>query len=130
LNNLPGGSDLLATARDTLMRELLPLVADEAKYTVRMIANAMAIASRELAMGQAAEVAALARLDALYGTPQREITGSALRDAIAQCERRLAQDIRAGRFDADDERQRALLEHLQENVAVRLRISNPGSLSR
>ncbi|HUP94852.1 MAG TPA: DUF6285 domain-containing protein, partial [Burkholderiales bacterium] len=95
-----------------------------------MIANAMAIASRELAMGDTAEVAALARLDKMYGTPSREITGSALRDAIAQYERRLAQHIRAGRFDADDERQRALLEHLQENVAVRLRISNPRSLSR
>jgi len=95
-----------------------------------MVANAIAIASRELAMGHTAEVAALARLDILYGTLPREITGSALRDAIAQYERRLAQDIRAGRFDADDERQRALLEYLQENVAVRLRISNPRSLSR
>jgi hypothetical protein len=130
LNNLPAGSELLAIARDTLMRELLPLVADEAKYTVRMIANAMAIASRELAMGDTAEVAALARLEKLCGGAKREIHGPALHDAIAQYERRLAQDIRAGRFDADDERQRALLEHLQENVAVRLRISNPRSLSR
>jgi uncharacterized protein DUF6285 len=130
LNNLPGGSDLLAIARDMLMRELLPLAADDAKYSLLMVANAIAIASRELAMGHTAEVAALARLDILYGTLPREITGTALRDAIAQYDRRLAQDIRAGRFDADDERQRALLEHLQENVAVRLRISNPRSLSR
>jgi len=130
LNNLPGGSDLLAIARDMLMRELLPLAADDAKYSLLMVANAIAIASRELAMGHTAEVAALARLDILYGTLPREITGSALRDAIAQYERRLAQDIRAGRFDADDARQRALLEYLQENVAVRLRISNPRSLSR
>ena len=130
MNNLPGGSDLLAIARDMLMRELLPLAADDAKYSLLMVANAIAIASRELAMGHTAEVAALARLDILYGTLPREITGSALRDAIAQYERRLAQDIRAGRFDADDARQRALLEYLQENVAVRLRISNPRSLSR
>jgi hypothetical protein len=130
LNNLPYGSDLLSIARDTLIRELLPLAADDAKYSLLMVANAMAIASRELAMGDTAEVAALARLDTLYGGPQRELSGSALRAAIAEYERRLAQDIRAGRFDADDERQRAMFEHLQEDVAVRLRVSNPKSLSR
>lgn len=129
MNNLPGGSDLLSIARDTLMHELLPRVADDAKYTLLMVANAMAIASRELAAGDAAALDALTRLNTLYGTPQRELHGAALLDALARHERRLVQDIREGRFDADDERQRALLELLQENVAVRLRISNPKSLS-
>lgn len=130
MKNLPGESDLLSIARDTLMNELLPLVADDAKYTLLMVANAMAIASRELAAGETAAVDALARLDKLYGTPERELHGAALLDAVAQHEHQLVQDIRKGHFDADDARQRALLEHLQEDVAVRLRISNPKSLSR
>ena len=128
MKNLPGGSDLLSIARDTLMNELLPLVADDAKYTLLMVANAMAIAGRELAAGEAPAVDALARLDKLYSTPQRELHGAALLDAIAQQERRLAQDIREGHFDADDAKRRALLEHFQKDVAVRLRISNPKSL--
>jgi hypothetical protein len=130
MKNLPGASDLLSIARDTLMNELLPLVADDAKYTLLMVANAMAITSREAAAGNTAMVNALKRLDNLYGISQRELHGAALLDAIAQHERRLAQDIREGHFDADDARRRALLEHLQEDVAVRLRISNPKSLSR
>jgi hypothetical protein len=130
VRNLPGGSDLLSIARDTLMNELLPLVADDAKYSLLMVANAMAIAGRELAAGDTAGVDALGRLDRLYGTPERELHGPALLDAIARHERRLAQDIRNGHFDADDARQHALLEHLQKDVAVRLRISNPKSLSR
>ena len=130
MRNLPGGSDLLSIARDTLMNELLPLVADDAKYSLLMVANAMAIAGRDLAAGDTAAVDALGRLDRLYGTPERELHGPALLDAIARHERRLAQDIRNGHFDADDARQRALLEHLQKDVAVRLRISNPKSLSK
>lgn len=130
MKNLPAGSDLLAIARETLLTELMPLAKSErAKYHLLMVANAMGIAARELEVGDAAEVAALARLDRLYGQPSRELHGNALSEALAEYERVLTHDIRAGRFDTEDDRRRALLDHLEESVRARLRISNPKSLS-
>ena len=125
MNNLPGGADLLSIARDTLLSELLPLANGDARYALLMVANAMAIAAREAEAGDAAARSALARLEKLYGeTP----SGDALESRLSEYERRLAQDIRAGVFDAHDDRQRALLTHLRESVVERLRISNPKSV--
>ena len=125
MNNLPGGADLLSIARGTLLSELLPLANGDARYALLMVANAMAIAAREAEAGDAVARSALARLEKLYGeTP----SGDALESRLSEYERRLAQDIRAGVFDAHDEKQRALLEHLRESVVERLRISNPKSL--
>jgi hypothetical protein len=128
MTNLPGGSELLAIAREALLTELRPLVQGDARYVVAMIANAMAIAAREAHTGDAPARAALARLDALYGRPQRELAGESLREALAQSEQELARDIRAGRFDMKDETQQALIEHLRASVTARLLISNPKSL--
>lgn len=128
MKNLPGAADLLLIARDTLLTELRSLAGDDAKYVLAMIANAMAIAAREAQSGDAPEIAALARLHALHGAPARELHGPALVDALRAHERRLAADIRAGRYDADDERHGALLDHLRQSVAAKLRISNPKSL--
>jgi hypothetical protein len=128
MKNLPLGAELLRIARQTLLTELRPIVGESAKYTLAMIANAMAIAARELEEGNAAARTALARLDRLYGDAARELDGETLRKAVEQRERELARDIRCGRFDARDDKQRALLTHLKESVAARLRISNPKSL--
>lgn len=128
MNNLPGGADLLEIARETLITELRPLLGEHARYELAMIANAMAIAAREAAAGEAPAHAALGRLNALYGTPERELHGAALRDAVRAHARQLAADIRAGRYDANDEKRRALVEHLRETVRAKLRISNPKSL--
>lgn len=45
----PDAANLLATARQTLLDELLPQLPASAHYTARMLANALAIAGRELA---------------------------------------------------------------------------------
>jgi hypothetical protein len=60
--------------------------------------------------------------------PARALTGAALHDALREHDRRLARDIRAGAFDEDGDRRRALIGHLRESVEARLRISNPKSL--
>jgi uncharacterized protein DUF6285 len=125
MNNLPGGADLLSIARDTLLSELLPLASGDARYALLMVANAIAIASREAEAGDAPARSALTRLEKLYGETR---SGAALEPALAELERRLAHDIRAGVFDTHDDRQRALLAHLRESVLERLRISNPKSL--
>jgi hypothetical protein len=58
----PDAADLLATARDVLLRELLPALPPERHYAARMVANAMSIAARAPgAAPPAADVADLAR---------------------------------------------------------------------
>ena len=131
MTNRPDGADLLAIARETLLAELRPLLPAGSGYTVAMIANAMAVAAREAEAGEKPQLDALARLERVYGEPPRDLHGTALHTAVARFEQRLSRDIRNGRFDdgdADDERQRELLEHLRESVAARLRISNPKSV--
>ena len=126
--NLPEGSELLLVARKTLLDELAPLLGENAKYTVAMIANAMAIATREAEAGEVSALAALARLDRIYEIKARELHGEALRRELVTYDQRLADDIRAGVFDAHNEKRRAVFEHLRESVIARLRISNPKSL--
>lgn len=55
----PDSADLLATVRQVLLDELLPLLPEGATYTARMMANALAIARRDVVAHQ--DVAALAR---------------------------------------------------------------------
>lgn len=47
----PTGTDLLTISRRTLLDELLPLLPESAHYSARMVANAMAIAQRQLDAG-------------------------------------------------------------------------------
>jgi hypothetical protein len=49
MKNRPYGNELLEVARRTLLDELLPLLPAEKTYEALMVANAMAIAARELA---------------------------------------------------------------------------------
>ena len=44
----PGGAELLRVARAELLEQLLPHLPASRHYTARMVANAMAIAAREL----------------------------------------------------------------------------------
>lgn len=128
MNNLPGATDLLRIARETLLSELRPLVPAHARYALAMVANAMAISARETEAGDAPAVAALARLDALYERPARNPAGDALRQALAGADRELIADIRSGRFDEGRSQHDALIEHLRASVKARLTISNPKSL--
>lgn len=128
MNNLPEAADLLRIARETLLAEVRPAVPEATRYALAMVANAMAIAAREAEAGEAPAVAALARLDALYGRTARTLAGAALQAALAEANRELAADIRAGRFDSKDSGNSVLVAHLQASVAARLSISNPKSL--
>jgi hypothetical protein len=91
-----------------------------------MIANAMAIARREIEAGEESARAELARLRSLCGESAREVQGLELDSALADCNRRLARDIRAGRYDED---RAALLAHLRRTVEEKLAISNPKALA-
>ena len=100
--NLPTGPELLAIARETLLKDVLPGASGETRYTLLMIANAMAIAAREADAGEP--------------------------PAFAVDDRTLARDLRAGRYDAANAAQREMLAYLRASVIARLRISNPKAL--
>jgi predicted dehydrogenase len=81
----PDGPDLLETAREVLLRDLLPHLPEPERYQARMVANAMAIARREAeaAPPPARDWAALARAiragDLDPGAPGRAEALAALR---------------------------------------------------
>lgn len=126
MTDRPTGAELLAEARRTLLEELLDLLPSEQRYDGLMIANAMAIAARELAAGASPLTNRLAALRRLYGAEEGK--GTPPDEALLALERRLASDIRAGVFDAPDERQRLVRSYLGDAVLARLAISNPKAL--
>jgi len=122
----PNAADLLAIARSTLLDKLLPGLPEELRYDALMIANAMAIASREHAGADAAMHAEFSQLQTLLGESGETPAGPALATSLAKLNQRLAADIRAGRFD--DKARKALLDHLEKTSADELAISNPRAL--
>ena len=117
----PDGAVLLAIARDTLLGEILPSVPAGQTYAVRMIANAMAIAGRELAADhEAVEREARQRIGDFYRVSGLPEPSGSLR--LDEMERKLAADIRAGRFDAHEAELRSLL---QWQIDQRLALANP-----
>ena len=92
----PGGAELLRVARAELLEALLPQLPESGRYAARMVANAMAIAARELSRGPATS------LDA----------------------KRLAREIRAGDHDAPA-CSGPVRETLRDLTRARLAVSNP-----
>ena len=120
---------LLAEARRLLLEELLPMLPAERRVDGLMIASAIAMGERELAAGDMPLREAVTRMAGLFGenTPRAEGIADLVRE-LGQLERRLAADIRAGRFDDDPLRTR-LVTHLQAMTRARLSVTNPKVLS-
>lgn len=113
-------ADLLATARAALRDLIVTGLSDDARYAALMVANAMAIAARQLAAGDRPLNEAHDRLTALYAAPDTP---------LAELARRLAADIRAGAFDAPTPRRAAALDHLWLDARAAAEHSNPKALS-
>lgn len=126
----PDGAHLLKLARASLLEELSAELSEGNRYTARLIANAMAIAARELGAGagpRQAERAALVRLfrddrEEALGRPEAET----LDEALQRLRWRLAAEIRGGERDADA-KVHALL---REVAAARLEIVKPGATEK
>lgn len=116
----PDGATLLRIARATLLEDVLPHVAPEQRYTVRMIARAIEIGSRELASEAAAEREAKQRLRQAYASAGLPVPSEDL--SLRETERCFARDLRAGRFDAHAALVGPLLE---KSVRQRLALANP-----
>ncbi|UYO92754.1 DUF6285 domain-containing protein [Pollutimonas sp. M17] len=116
MNNRPYGNELLDVARRTLLDELLPLLPGEKAYEALMVANAMAIASRELAPHAADDRAARREI-------QRFLADIGQGDAVEPTEHALAAQIRKRAVrGADSARLHQLLLTL---TRAKLLLSNP-----
>lgn len=122
----PDALELIDVARETLLEQVLPELEGDARYQALMIANALAIARRELASGDAAAPAELGSLRGLY---ELEAGAGEPRDeALARLEARLARDLRRGVLDGGP--QYAVRRWLRARIESRLAISNPKLLAR
>ena len=119
IRDQPDAAELLAIARTVLREEVAPGLSGEARFNVLMVANAMAMAIRESEHGASLDAEALDDLRSLYDEP--EATAEVLST-------RLAQDIRAGRYD-EDAPATALHRLLLADIRRRLVIANPRYLA-
>jgi hypothetical protein len=116
MNNRPYGSELLTVARRTLLRELLPLLPPEKAYEALMIANAMAIAARELAPHAGRNACAAQQISRFY-------SDIACAPNAEPSERDLAARIRARAIPAAHGPR--LFELLQSLTEAKLALCNP-----
>ena len=129
MSDISDAADLLATAREALAHELLPLLPKERRYVGLMIGNVIGIATRELHGGAAAMAGEAERTMLLLVAsgipPQADI--EARTDALRELRRALSTAIRAGRFD-EPAASAALMAHLTRVAADWVAISNPKAL--
>lgn len=86
----PGGAELLALARRTLLEELLPSLPDEKRYQALMLANALAIVGRELAQPRDEDKDGLERLAAAIRAGEHDGDGALYKRLLAWSEARVA----------------------------------------
>jgi hypothetical protein len=98
----PDGADLLASAREVVLKELLPALPPEKAFAARMVANAIAIALREAG----ADVSTLPATDLAV----------------------LAREIRAGTHDPGTPRHEEVRDFLRAYVRLRASVSAPKAL--
>jgi hypothetical protein len=110
----PDGADLLATARDVVLHEVLPALPADKALAARMVAAAIALALREAEAQE--EPALLARLRILLGEPEGD------------AERRLADEIRAGLHDPGTPRHGDVVAWLRDYARLRAAVSAPKAL--
>ncbi len=123
MNNGPDGAELLRVAQKVLRERLMPGIAEDQRYQALMVANAMAIAARELKAGESDLRDELRMLTELYGDTVVGESGNSVKEKVARLNKRLAKDIRSGMMDgACAQGVRALLK---AQVTARLRVSNP-----
>ena len=113
----PEGPNLLATARDALLTEILPKLTGTDAFTARMIANAMAIAAREAAQDDA--------WVAEMRTTMQRLAGDA-----AAPDRAFAAAIRTGAVDPGTTHHAEAAALLRQAARLRCAISAPRVLGK
>ena len=119
----PDGGNLLRTAHQVFVHEVLDSIPGKHRYSALMIARAMGIALREHEIGECEENVELDLFVTLYGKTVVERAGTDRGSRLYALNRRLAKEIRDGSMDATYSG--ALRECLFEQVRAKLRLSNP-----
>ncbi len=130
MNNQPTIAELLAAVRLHLQGQVMPLLEDERKvaYETRVAIHVISIIERELHSALEPLKEEWQRLDFVQGKPQTlPADPGALQPALAERNRKLCDEIRAGRYDFHPAKA-ALYEHLLLNARAELEINNPGFL--
>ncbi|MBK5123955.1 hypothetical protein IQ288_29360 [Burkholderia sp. R-69980] len=135
MNDHSLAGNLLSAARDALLEELLPALPASRHYDARMVANAMAIAARDVKVGDEARRCASAELLRLAASVDarfalREVAISNPDIDSHKANEIIAKAIRQGRFDRSSAVQMALTASLIAIVNAQLRITNPKVLSK
>lgn len=123
----PTGEQLLDAARTLLREELIPSLSADKKHSALMIANAMAIAMRQLQNGEAGERKEVESLCALlnrYRSVAPEASPGDLRKHLIDLNREFARRIRAGDADSSVWGQ-AAEAHLLTVIRLKVMESNP-----
>lgn len=124
----PGGAELLATAQKVLRDKLLPHLPANLKHEALMVANAMAIAARQLAAGEQPNRQELdALLDLLPNSALKNEADEALQIRLLNAE--LGTRIRTGAADPGQADREAIYRHLRTVTRQRVLESNPKYLS-
>ncbi len=127
MSDRPTGLELLYTARDALLSELADALPENRRYVALMIANALAIAARDLEHGAGAAEAELRSLRRLFQDPE-PVSSDEVAARLAAFNRRLCTEIRQGRFSGGAN-EVLLRDHLRRSVEARVAVSNPKALS-
>ena len=121
----PTGEELLRIARKVLREELMPLLPEERRYDALMVANAMAIAARQIAFGDAPERREWQDLARLLGAPVEGDASTAVSEPVGDLYCRLSAEIRGGEFDPGTPRHHAVQSFLLDVTVQKLRESAP-----
>lgn len=119
----PDAANLLACAERSLRNELLPVLAPSQRQVALMIAKAMGIAQRQLALGEGPEQQELTEINQLLGG-----LGTQAATSVREANIQLAKWIRHGSFDQGQSRTDCH-RLLREITRRRLAESDPKALS-
>jgi len=130
MRDRPTASELLAIARRVVRESLLDALPEDKRYHGLMVANALAIAARQLDYGLAPEREELHALAALLDEDTEADTPEGVQARLLIFYRRLVADIRAGRLDPGMPKAQAVRAHLCRVTLQRVRESNPKALPK
>lgn len=122
MNDHPDALELIRIANQTLARDILPDALPEQRYTLRMIANALGIAARELEARDADSAVETRGLNTLYGETKNA-------EDLQQRNRQLSRDIRRGAFESNSAQPAKLRQHLIASARAKLAAAYPKALT-
>ena len=121
MNDRPTPLELIRIANQTLQTEVLPGAKPEQLYPLRMIANALGIAARELEAHDRDAADETRGLNLLYNDAKNF-------DELNVRNRRFAKDIRCGTFEAGNAQEAQVRQHLVVTARRKLAAAYPKGL--